>query len=326
MAVLVIALQSDLHADSVVHHLLAKGVKVVRFDPTVDSTLPTSLRVFSSPTFTAHLTFPSGHLAEEEITGILCRFALECLAPDTGSTAVAQFSASEWLAAVLGPLRWKTHKYWVNDPWAESRADCKLLQCRNAAEIGLTVPEWIVSTSYDELIEFHAHHQLTVIKPLSDAPLARIGNEYFHQKDLATEEFSAPYTAPFVPDVKFKHQSLGTPTFLQAQLAKQSDIRATVIDNQVFAAAMPHEKGHGIDFRREKTAVIPFELPRKIGEKLIQLVSELGLRFASCDLVVDTDGRIHFLEANPSGNWLWTEFGATLPISAAIADALVLAP
>jgi glutathione synthase/RimK-type ligase-like ATP-grasp enzyme len=68
------------------------------------------------------------------------------------------------------------------------------------------------------------------------------------------------------------------------------------------------------------------ELPPNVSHGLRHVVRRLGLRYASCDLLLDHDDRYHFLEANVSGNWLLTEATGQLPISRAIATALVNAP
>ncbi len=52
-------------------------------------------------------------------------------------------------------------------------------------------------------------------------------------------------------------------------------------------------------------------------------MDSLGLRFGALDLLVTEDGRWHFLEVNPNGQWAWIEQVAGLPISATIAEALM---
>ncbi|MDR0301885.1 MAG: hypothetical protein LBI04_06190 [Treponema sp.] len=84
---------------------------------------------------------------------------------------------------------------------------------------------------------------------------------------------------------------------------------------------MPYKEDNPIDFRLNRNEVKEFKLPNNIEEKLIELVKKLGLRFASCDLVLDKNDEIYFLESNVQGNWLWTE--TNFNISEAIADALL---
>jgi hypothetical protein len=53
------------------------------------------------------------------------------------------------------------------------------------------------------------------------------------------------------------------------------------------------------------------------------LMRRLGLRYGALDFIVDRDGTAFFLENNPGGQFLFAEIHANLPISAAIADALI---
>ncbi len=52
-------------------------------------------------------------------------------------------------------------------------------------------------------------------------------------------------------------------------------------------------------------------------------MNRLGLRFGALDFLVTPDGEWYFLEINPNGQWAWIEQETGLPISDAIADALL---
>ena len=47
-----------------------------------------------------------------------------------------------------------------------------------------------------------------------------------------------------------------------------------------------------------------------------------GLRYGAIDLIVTPEGRIVFLELNPTGQYLWIEQATGLPISLALAELL----
>jgi hypothetical protein len=323
-SVLVIALTSDLHADAIVHQLHQLGIRVFRIDPTEDESLPVDIDISAFP-YTATYQFSSGdQLNLNSITGVLCRFALESLSPQGFDDPLKHFAQSEQLAALLAPLRGVPQAKWVNDPWAASRADCRIYQAKAAQAVGLRVPVFLVSSRYADLLAFHARYGNVVIKPLSDAPLAEVDGEFVGQEKLRTWNFRAPYTATFAPLPPFQHpRSDDTPSLLQVKLEKRADLRVTVIDDQIFAAEMVSSPDDPIDFRlKSDIRVRHFDFPAETGRQLISLLKALGLRFASCDFVQDESGLIYFLEANVDGNWLWTE-AAGLPISQAIAHALI---
>jgi glutathione synthase/RimK-type ligase-like ATP-grasp enzyme len=323
LSVLVIALNSDLHADAVVYNLNRMGVEVIRIDPTENNSIPIQMSVFSD--FQSKFIFNDNKTINiSNCKGILCRFAIESL-DSIANDALEYFSDSESLAVFLAPLRIINSSYWINDPWIENRIDCKILQANYAQSIGLNIPEFIISTDYNEIIKFHDVYKNVIIKPLTDKPIALINNNFVGQEKINTDNFYAPYTEIFKPLNNEQLQLISnTPTFLQRQIIKKSDIRSTVIDNKIFSAEMLYEKDMPIDFRLQSNIKAKMiNLHQDINNKIIKLVKKLGLRFASCDLILDENDDIYFIEANAQGNWLWTEHEAELPISEAIAKSLV---
>lgn len=326
MQILVIALKSDLHADSVIYHLNKKGVDVLRIDPTLDEDIPEKISIISSPAIEAYYEFNDNKKINPiNCNGIFCRYAIDLLVPSS-EDPLKNFTSAESLTAFLAPLRMIESSRWINDPWIENRADCKILQSKIAKNIGLNIPEFIVSSNYSDLLFFYHEYKNVIIKPLSDTTLALVDNNFVKQDHLFTDNFSAPYTSKFIPSENIDLKNIdNTPTLLQAEINKKSDIRATVIDEKVFAVEMPYNEGNPIDFRLNKIDnVKEYNLPHGIKEKLIELVKILGLRFASCDLILDHDNQIYFLESNVQGNWLWTEINENLNISETIADALII--
>jgi glutathione synthase/RimK-type ligase-like ATP-grasp enzyme len=65
------------------------------------------------------------------------------------------------------------------------------------------------------------------------------------------------------------------------------------------------------------------QLPAEVSSGLRALMSELGLIFGAVDLICTPSGEHVFLEVNPSGEWGMLERDLDLPISEAIADALL---
>ena len=326
MSVLVLALDSDFHADAVVAELNEHGVPVVRIDPTETDRVPTLVRIeCEEQPSRAWFRSPDGRLIDlAAITGVLCRFAVDTLIPGDSAAALRMFAEAEGIAAFTAALRTIPRTRWINDPWLEARANCRVVQATAAHSHGLAVPPFIVSSLYEDLVAFADRHGACVIKALSDASLARIGNRFVAPHELHTTDFLAPYTAPFVPlPTDATHSLDDTPSLVQVLIPKVEDVRVTVVDSDVFAAAMICQQDDPVDFRRNRNIDCQrVDLPATVATSLVKVVQSLGMRFASCDLVVDRHGKYYFLESNVSGNWLWTEHGAGLPISARIAQAL----
>ena len=325
MQIIVFALQSDLHADSVVYHLNKKGIGVIRIDPTLDKEIPEKTFISSALYYNAYYEFHNNmKINPLECNGIFCRFAIDILMPNS-EDPLKKFSLSESLTAFLAPLRIIESARWINDPWIENRVDCKILQSKIAKDIGMKTPEFIISSNYNDLLSFYNEYENVIIKPLSDTPLALVGEKFIKDEELYTESFHAPYSTKFSPNKNIDITNIdNTPTFLQVEIKKRADIRATIIDEKLFAVEIPYREGNPIDFRLNRiTGIKEFNISNDLKDKLIELVKRLGLRFASCDLILDTNNQIFFLESNVQGNWLWTEINENINISETIANALI---
>jgi glutathione synthase/RimK-type ligase-like ATP-grasp enzyme len=197
------------------------------------------------------------------------------------------------------------------------------LQTKIANEVGLKVPDFIVSSNYTDVKEFCNTYKQVIIKALSDTPFAYSQGEFKNPEDLDTVDFAAPYTTrlPYF-DEKIMSRLDGSPCFIQEEIIKASDIRVSVIDNQLFAVEIPYHEGRPIDFRQAPIdGMKPVVLSENIEKKTIELLKRMRVRFASCDFIRDVKDNIYFLEANVQGNWLWTETD-DFHISRAIAKAL----
>lgn len=102
------------------------------------------------------------------------------------------------------------------------------------------------------------------------------------------------------------------PYLFQEHIPKSHDVRATVIGDEVLAAAIDSQqdtetrtdwrRGHPGSLGHEVTA-----LPDAIAERCVELCRRLGLLFGAIDLAVRPDGGYSFFEINPNGQWAWVE-------------------
>lgn len=323
-----LALQSDVHADVVVAALVASGVRVVRMDPTEASDVPSQIRIGNASRASQMRCRGGPAIETADVSGVLCRIAVDSLVPAATAAPLERFAQAEHLAAFTALLRTIPRERWINDPWRETHADCRIHQARLAGVVGLQVPPFVVSTDYDDICAFAARHGECVIKPLSDSPLARVHGHFVAPENLHTADFVAPYAAAFVPLADEARQAIdGTPSLIQVRVNKVADVRATVVDDEVFGGIMYREAHDPVDIRlKTSPAVQSVQVPRAVAEKLVALVRSLEVRFASCDLVVDASGDYHFLEANVAGNWLWAEPPQQMPVAERLAAALMRHP
>jgi hypothetical protein len=119
-----------------------------------------------------------------------------------------------------------------------------------------------------------------------------------------------------------------SPIIFQAYVAKQLEVRVTVVGDRVFAAEIHSQQSNRskIDWRRYDLDATPYfshELPDELAERCVKLVSESGLTYGTIDLILTPDDRYVFLELNSAGEYCWIEQMTGLPISTAIADFLI---
>lgn len=240
----------------------------------------------------------------------LYRASLGLLSPES------DWVSREWDHATRG-LWDLVDATWVSRPDAIREAGRKVRQLALAAELGLHVPQWMVTNEPDEARDFiRAQEGDVVVKALAQPTLLysdRAVMLYTHR--LRAEDLT------HLDSVRWG------PTFFQRFVPKQADVRVTVVGRRIFAAAIEPDDSEAArtDFRSVEAFDLCHRvmvLPRPVEAACLELVSRLGLRYGAIDLLLDRQGEFHFLEINPNGQWLWIEMMTKLPIAAAIADLL----
>jgi glutathione synthase/RimK-type ligase-like ATP-grasp enzyme len=217
------------------------------------------------------------------------------------------FAVGECAAAVAG-LWACTSATWVNDPDVDEAASRKMLQLAVAARLGLRVPRTCMTNDPERARAFVAAEPDGVIfKSFSATPRTWRETRPVREADLALME-----------SVRF------APVIFQ-ELVRGSDIRATVVGDEVFAAEFrSEESAYAFDFRID-TAHCPtsvHRLPDAVHDRLLALMHRLGLWYGAIDLRRTPGGDYVFLEVNPAGQWLFVEYATGQEISDALAGLL----
>lgn len=238
---------------------------------------------------------------------------------------------------------------WVNDRWKERLASSKPAQLDAAQQLGLRIPRTIITNDPEEVRDFHAVNCSlgfqTLFKPLSgfspngDLFLSHFADAHgpcLKAKPRVPKKRSEPSSlifAQLLDNARLQFiENVGIcPAIFQEFLPKLSDIRVTVVGEQIFSCEIHSQEfaQTRIDFRRmvqlngtERLRHTPCRLPPHIESKVRMLMEHFGLLFGCFDFVRTMDGEYVFLEVNPSGQWLWIEDLTELPISDALVDLL----
>lgn len=190
---------------------------------------------------------------------------------------------------------------WVNPLSPIHSAVLKPLQLMLAREVGLEIPPSLCSNDPQRIREFlRAQGGDTIYKS-------------FYQGSWQTEDgvaavFTRGITDEDLPEDDMVHAS---PGIFQARIPKAHELRVTFLGDLPIAARILSQDvpSTSVDWRRSASSLIfePAELPADVAQKCRALMAKLGLAFAALDLIVTPDGRHVFLEANPTGQFLFVE-------------------
>jgi len=217
-----------------------------------------------------------------------------------------KFVASEWKDMHRG-LFFAGHSFmksfWVNLPLSAIKAENKLFQLRLAKEIGLNVPETLVSNNANEIRRFVSKHSPVIVKT-------------FDSHTWSTEKNQAIFgtsVSILTDTIEFSDEALMIcPAIYQRLVEKVCDIRVTIIGNKLFPAKLVSSKGGALLDWRPSTFTSDLvyqatELPAALEQKLLLLQERLGLVFGCVDLAVDREGNYSFFEVNQGGQFLFVE-------------------
>jgi glutathione synthase/RimK-type ligase-like ATP-grasp enzyme len=200
----------------------------------------------------------------------------------------------------------------INPIGADMAAGHKLLQLQYAARAGLRIPKTIATNSPDNAKLFYeAIGSGTVFKPFTGTAWQFTGTQRMAQDSIRHLECVAY-----------------SPVIFQEEIEKMGDVRANVIDGEVFSIIIQSERSDApLDWRMDQDRhYSPHKLPCDVESALIDVISKLGLRFGACDLALTKRGEYVFFEINPGGQWLFAEIMTGQELSWAFARALLNGP
>ena len=228
------------------------------------------------------------------------------LDPEIAEGEYARFAYSECIEAFAG-LWQSLDAVWINHPTAEQVAAHKLYQLRVAAEVGLEIPDTLITNDPDEVHRFVDNHSPRGVAYKTFLPAEHDWRETRILGEGELRELAAVRYAPLI---------------FQEYVELRLDLRITVIGPQIIAAAVhPREGGYEADYRMDldRARVEPFALPPEVERKLEDLMRRLDLIYGAIDMRLTPDGRFVFLEVNPSGEWRFIEERSGQAITTAFA-------
>jgi glutathione synthase/RimK-type ligase-like ATP-grasp enzyme len=199
----------------------------------------------------------------------------------------------------------------VSHPSAIAAAEDKTAQLLVAAELGMQVPDTLITNSLEDAQAFATEHRDRLIyKPIRHT-------DYEIDGEPVTV-WTKPVSAAELDD------SIGmTMHLFQEKINKVTDWRITVIGDDVFTVQIDAPDGL-LDWRYDYDALTytAVDILDELTDQLHAYLKRFGLAFGCFDFGITADGEPVFFECNPNGQWAWLEPPTGLPMTAALADLL----
>jgi glutathione synthase/RimK-type ligase-like ATP-grasp enzyme len=305
--------------DLVEQSLLSRGARALRINT---DGFPTELRLtarFRDSGRELLLEGPFGRIDLDCVPAIWSRRLYPGRMPPHVDARYRSHCVAESRNAFFGIFSLVNRTFWVNPMDRMIAAEAKLFQLQCAREVGLTLPPSLVTNVPAYVPPFHREQQGQVVTKLLGA---------LSQTMDASGDFM--YTSAVrEQDLEHLDGLVLAPQIFQPMIPKDRELRVIVVGEQLFTGAIDTQglRHAVVDWRRSTTADdvewTKDALPADVAEKVLALMKKLGLVYGAVDFIVDPDGRHHFLEINPAGEWGWLQRDLGLPIAEAIADALI---
>lgn len=219
--------------------------------------------------------------------------------------------------ALLASLASVPARRWVNGLDALRLATDKMRQLRAASSAGLRIPRTLLSADPDAVRAFHADLGAPMIAKLLRATVMSVGpsEQFVHTTTVGAEDLARLDT--------LRH----APMLFQERIEKAAELRVVCVGDACFAGAV--ENADDLDWRAGDPRAArwaPAEVPPAVRDALLAVNRALGLVYGAADIIRTPEGEHVFLEVNPAGEWGMLERDLGLPISRALADALLADP
>lgn len=170
-----------------------------------------------------------------------------------------------------------------------------------AKEVGLNIPDSLVTTQKSELVWFHENYSKIISKDLRYPASISMENEYIGG------------VGTFIVDSEIINDldEHFAPIFVQQYIEKQYEIRIFFFEDKLYPMAIFSQRDTKtkIDYRNyndeKPNRCIPYSLPRDLKKELLKFISLSNLNTGSIDLIYSQKNTYVFLEVNPMGQFDW---------------------
>lgn len=308
--ILIVSYPDEDHTLAVMPHLVARRQRFSLLDL---ASLPAQASLTAQWSMTSPTTFrystDSREIDLSEIhVGWWRRVRPHCVSPQLRDSRWQAFAQNETSQAVQGVLD-SLDCPWINPRHADESAHRKPYQLTLARQLGISVPETLVTNDPLEAKRFL--ERLSPRKVVCKAFIALM--ESWRETRLVTSR-----DCDQLEDVRY------APVIFQ-EFIDGVDLRVIVVGERFFTVRIDaRQTSYPVDMRMVigEARTAPVDLPQPVCDQILRLMKALGLTYGAIDMKLTDEGKYVFLEVNPAGQWLFVERLTGLPISEAMADLL----
>ncbi len=194
----------------------------------------------------------------------------------------------------------------------------KNINIQKAKELGLDVPESIITTEKRDVIEFCGKFKNIITKSINHT-FSYTSNERIYQS----------YTESITPEIIDQMTDKFQATLFQQEIKKEIEVRSFYLKGKFYSMAIfsQNDNQTSTDFRvyndDKPNRNVPFQLPKEIENKLNKLMQALKYESGSIDIIYGTDKKFYFLEINPIGQFSMVSFPCNYYLEKEIALQLI---
>jgi ATP-GRASP peptide maturase of grasp-with-spasm system len=187
-----------------------------------------------------------------------------------------------------------------------------------AAQIGIAIPETIITNSKRDLECFLEINKKCIIKSLYNNFVYTGENKKYVQFNKIVEN---DFIAASLDEYVF-------PTLVQCYIAKKFEVRSFFYKEKIYSMAIFSQKDPKteVDFRNYDydnfNRCVPFKLPQNLEGQVRNLMDMLSLKTGSIDFIYSNDAKFYFLEVNPIGQFGMVSFPCNYYLERKIAEDL----
>jgi ATP-GRASP peptide maturase of grasp-with-spasm system len=190
---------------------------------------------------------------------------------------------------------------------------------QKAFDIGLAIPDTLITTKKEALLNFSEKYQNKIIaKGIRNGYYLDANDVRYYTHTIQVDyETINTYPESFVP------------TLFQEKLDKKYELRIFYLDGVCYSSVIfsQDDPQTQLDFRnynRQKpNRVCPFKVPSKIEDQIGSLMNQMGFRSGSIDMVVTKKQEYVFLEINPVGQFKQVSLPCNYKLEKLIAGKLI---